>query len=365
MTQLVLLAGATGMLGRRIAHCLTNEPDARLRLMLRPGTMNDAGKAKALAPILERGAEIVFGDLADPASLERAVTGVEVVVSAVQGASAVMIDGQVALAEAARRAGVRRILPSDFALDLFRTPPGEHRLYDMRRQADAGHRRAGPGAYQRAQRRLHGPVRGWGRQDDRSPSCHSAVLGHRGRAVRDHQRRGHRAHDGAGCGGPDPRQRQVRLRSATFSRWRRLSPLWKPRPVAASSVVCWGRWTSCAAPSPRPGGTIRPAWARTSLTYQLFMADGRAGLTNLQTTRYPDIHLAPFAEFAPHGARHRRYPHDESSHPDHRRDRSTGRCHHPRPAPIRPRVGDPCVGARPGQRPSAWADCRGCGGRAG
>ena len=49
MTQLVLLAGATGMLGRRIAHHLTREPDARLRLLLRPGTMADARKAKALS----------------------------------------------------------------------------------------------------------------------------------------------------------------------------------------------------------------------------------------------------------------------------------------------------------------------------
>ena len=47
------------------------------------------------------------------------------------------IDGQVALAEAGRRNGVRRILPSDYALDLFKAIPGEHLMFDLRRTADA------------------------------------------------------------------------------------------------------------------------------------------------------------------------------------------------------------------------------------
>ena len=85
---------------------------------------------------MERGAELVEGDVADPASLLRATEGVDVVVSALQGGREVVVDGQIALARAAAANGVRRILPSDFAIDLFKATPGEHPAFDLRREAD-------------------------------------------------------------------------------------------------------------------------------------------------------------------------------------------------------------------------------------
>ena len=47
-----------------------------------------------------------------------------------------IVDGQVALARAASANGVRRMLPSDYGLDLFKAPPGEHLPFDERREAD-------------------------------------------------------------------------------------------------------------------------------------------------------------------------------------------------------------------------------------
>ena len=132
MTQTILLAGATGMLGGRIAHHLLEQPDARIRLLIR----DIAGKRDALASLAESGAELIEADLADSASLDRATQGVDVIVSAVQGGADVIVDGQVALAAAGKRNGVRRILPSDFALDLFKATPGEHAAFDARRTAD-------------------------------------------------------------------------------------------------------------------------------------------------------------------------------------------------------------------------------------
>jgi uncharacterized protein YbjT (DUF2867 family) len=134
MTQTVLLAGATGMLGSQIARHLLDHPQARVRLLVRGA--ESAPKKAALEPLLARGAEMVEGDLVDAASLDRATQGVDVIVSAVQGGADVIIDGQVALAEAGKRNGVRRMLPSDYALDLFKATPGEHRMFDMRRVAD-------------------------------------------------------------------------------------------------------------------------------------------------------------------------------------------------------------------------------------
>lgn len=135
MTQTVLLAGATGMLGNRIAHQLLATGEADLRLLVRPATAGDPARRRALASLLDAGATSVPGDLADPASLDAATAGVDVVVSAVQGGRDVVVDGQVALAVAARRSGVRRFLPSDFALDLYVAPAGEVASYDLRREA--------------------------------------------------------------------------------------------------------------------------------------------------------------------------------------------------------------------------------------
>ena len=130
MTQTVLLLGATGMLGSRVAVHLLDQPDGRLRLLVRA-----ADDAK-LKPLLDAGAEVIEGDLADAASLDRATHGIDVIVSAVQGGPDVIVDGQVALAEAGKRNGVRRILPSDYALDLFKATPGEHAAFDWRAEAD-------------------------------------------------------------------------------------------------------------------------------------------------------------------------------------------------------------------------------------
>lgn len=135
-TQTVLLVGATGMLGGRIASHLLDRPDTRLRLMQRAGAADEAKNKDAMKSLLDGGARIVEGDLADHDSLDRATEGADVIVSAVQGGPDVIIDGQVALAEAAKRNGARRIMPSDFALDLFKATPGEHMMFDLRRKAD-------------------------------------------------------------------------------------------------------------------------------------------------------------------------------------------------------------------------------------
>ena len=133
MSQTILIVGATGMFGSRIAHHLLQQTDARVRLLVR-----DTGAKKVmLDPLAAKGAELIEGDLADRASLDRATHGIDVIVSAVQGGPDVIIDGQVALAEAGKRNGVRRILPSDYALDFFKATPGEHMTFDMRAKADA------------------------------------------------------------------------------------------------------------------------------------------------------------------------------------------------------------------------------------
>lgn len=297
MAQSVLLAGASGMLGSRIAFHLVQDPQARLRLLLRPGTMQDGAKARALGPVLERGAEILHGDLSDRASLERAVAGIDVVVSALQGASPVMIDGQVALAKAAHRAGVRRMLPSDFALDLFRTPPGENRHYDMRRQADAAIDALGfekihvlngvfMDLFVDSKARMldfdRAEARFWASGQERFETT----------SVEDTARMTARV----------ALDRTVASGKFAFAG----SVIAMDGIVAAVETVTGRHFTRrsmgslddlrnaiAKARSDDPQGMMADI-----LTYQLYMADGRAGLTNLQNDRYPDLQLTAFADFA-------------------------------------------------------------------
>ena len=134
MTTTVLLAGATGMLGNRIAAHLLDQHDADVRLLLRTPAPTDRIKLEAVESLTRRGATVTIGDVTDPATLDAATAGVDVVVSALQGGSETILDGQVALARAAAGNGVRRFLPSDFAIDLFTAPAGAPQ-FDLRRAA--------------------------------------------------------------------------------------------------------------------------------------------------------------------------------------------------------------------------------------
>lgn len=111
---LVLVCGASGELGRRVARQLV-ERGANVRALLR-----DQADATELQEV---GAKVVRGDFRDRKSLERAVRDVATVVSGVtaltrmlegtesrDGFRAVDRDGNLALVEAAERAGAERFV---------------------------------------------------------------------------------------------------------------------------------------------------------------------------------------------------------------------------------------------------------------
>lgn len=123
----VLVVGGSGRLGTKIVHALLARRPALVRVSCR-----DAAKASSVS-LAQAGAEIVVADLRDAASLERACDGIDVVVSAVQGLRDVIVDGQTRLLRAAEKQGVRRMIPSDYALDFFKTAEGGNRNLDLRR----------------------------------------------------------------------------------------------------------------------------------------------------------------------------------------------------------------------------------------
>lgn len=297
-TQTTLLVGATGMLGSRIARHLLDGANTRVRLMLRAGATDDAKNKDVLKPLLDAGSQVVEGDLADRASLDRATEGIDVIVSAVQGRPDVIINGQVALAEAGKRNGVRRILPSDFALDLFKATPGEHIMFDLRRNADDAIAKTGiesvhilngafmemfkPGAG--AIDYDAGVVSFWG--DGTRPievtSVEDTARMVARVAVDESVPAGKFAFAGERLSILDAVQVIEAQTGRTFER----------RPLGSEADLR-------AAMAKAKKDTSNPV-AVVMLAYQLYMLTGQTALSDLQNDRYPDLKLESFAEFAAH-----------------------------------------------------------------
>src|SRR5881397_2638869 len=108
-----LIAGATGTLGGEICRLLTEQGKA-VRALVR-----ETSNPEKVARVTGLGAEVVRGDLKDPASLEAACRGVRAVVSTVsstmsrqEGDSIESVDrqGQLNLIAAAEAAGVEQFV---------------------------------------------------------------------------------------------------------------------------------------------------------------------------------------------------------------------------------------------------------------
>jgi len=128
MTTTALVAGATGDLGHRIVRELLAR-DVRVRVLTRPG----GGAASARFGDDPR-VDVVTAGYDDHESLTAAVSGADVVVSAVSGTRPVIVDAQRALLAATVAAGVPRFIPSDYSADYRRITPGTNRNFDLRRE---------------------------------------------------------------------------------------------------------------------------------------------------------------------------------------------------------------------------------------
>jgi nucleoside-diphosphate-sugar epimerase len=127
MSATIVVAGATGNLGGRIARALL-ERGAGVRAVVRHGAAPDK-----LERLRRLGVSIASVDLADVAELTAACSGASCVVSALQGLRDVIVDVQSALLEGSIKAGVPRFIPSDYSIDFTGLRPGENRNLDLRR----------------------------------------------------------------------------------------------------------------------------------------------------------------------------------------------------------------------------------------
>lgn len=133
---MIVVAGATGDLGFRIVRALRNL-NTETHALVRPQT-----SAEKLSKIEETGARVVPVDFTNPEALSKACRGAQCVVSALSGLREVIVDAQTQLLEAAVAASVPRFIPSGFAADYLKTPAGENRNFDLRKEFHARLERA-------------------------------------------------------------------------------------------------------------------------------------------------------------------------------------------------------------------------------
>ncbi|GAA4362888.1 hypothetical protein GCM10023185_31180 [Hymenobacter saemangeumensis] len=124
----IILAGATGALGQRIAFHLLQR-GAAVRALVRLGSASPA-----IDLLRRQGASIVEADLNSITSLMAACEGGSCVVSALSGLREVIVGGQSRLLKAALATQVPRFIPSDFCIDYTRLPEGSNRNLDLRRE---------------------------------------------------------------------------------------------------------------------------------------------------------------------------------------------------------------------------------------
>ena len=118
---MILVVGATGVVGGMVARRLL-EQDKEVRILVRRDSASSQlvqqGLATSAESLSESGAQPVYGDLRDPASLDSALEGVETVISTANSAGrggadnpqSVDLEGNSNLIEAAREAGIGRFV---------------------------------------------------------------------------------------------------------------------------------------------------------------------------------------------------------------------------------------------------------------
>ncbi len=125
---IIVVAGAAGDLGARIAKALITRGAAVRALVRNDVSANDRDRLAGM------GATVAPADVSDIGSIAAACAGATCVVSALNGLREVIVDRQGMLLDGAVKAGVPRFIPSDYSADFTRTRPGDNRNLDLRRE---------------------------------------------------------------------------------------------------------------------------------------------------------------------------------------------------------------------------------------
>jgi nucleoside-diphosphate-sugar epimerase len=125
---IVVIAGATGDLGGRIARAIL-ERGGQVRAIVRP----DCDRQR-VEELRQSGSTIAQVNAYSVSELTEACRGASCVVSALSGLRDVIVDTQSTLLDAAVDAGVPRFVPSDYCIDFTKLRAGTNRNLDLRRE---------------------------------------------------------------------------------------------------------------------------------------------------------------------------------------------------------------------------------------
>jgi len=125
----VLIVGASGYVGERITEAFLNAtPKWTVHLLVRSDALKDAKKKPIFDKYVSLGANIIEGEASKPETYKDKLKEIEVIVSTL---GTPVIHTQVTLIQAAKEAGVKLFLPSEFGFDFERTP--EEKLFESKR----------------------------------------------------------------------------------------------------------------------------------------------------------------------------------------------------------------------------------------
>jgi nucleoside-diphosphate-sugar epimerase len=128
MNKIIIVAGASGNLGKRICKSLI-EKGAVVKALVRKNS--DSKKIEELESL---GLQVFPVDYSDKETLIDICKDAHCVVSVFSGLREVIINTQIQLLDAAVAAGVKRFIPSDYSLDFTNFNHGENRNLDLRRE---------------------------------------------------------------------------------------------------------------------------------------------------------------------------------------------------------------------------------------
>lgn len=128
MKKIIVIAGATGNLGGKIATALLAN-NAEVRALVR--VESDKAKIQALE---QQGVKVIQVNTGNKVELAAHFKGAHCFVSALAGLRETIVDTQKIYLDAAVEAKVQRFIPSDYSSDFTNLKEGENRNLDFRRE---------------------------------------------------------------------------------------------------------------------------------------------------------------------------------------------------------------------------------------
>jgi len=117
----ILVVGGTGWLGNQIAESLVQSKKFNVKILMRKESLES--KKTQVESFRSKGAEIVEGDITSVEELTRAAQGCDTIVS-ILGGNTLFGGHEMNLIAAAKAAGVKRIVPSQYGIDCRDLPNG-------------------------------------------------------------------------------------------------------------------------------------------------------------------------------------------------------------------------------------------------